>query len=190
MRELCAAQCCRWLCFWILMQRRCHHCGKRHSVAPTAWASGSSHIFAQCKQQTADTSVHIYLRVCGCMCRSVNMNRQRAAIVSPMVSLRLTQAGGGLVWNVIYLQRASPSASACCVKTKIFIESPTLLRYLLTTSSSHCLVAVVLMRCFFSFLSSYLTSAGCNLTSDRSAIVPVLVFQVIFSSVFSALFDW
>lgn len=77
------------------MQRRCHHCGKRHSVAPTAWASGSSHIFAQCKQQTADTSVHIYLRVCGCMCRSVNMNRQRAAIVSPMVSLRLTQAGGG-----------------------------------------------------------------------------------------------
>lgn len=98
--------------------------------------------------------------------------------------------GGGLVWNVIYLQRASPSASACCVKTKIFIESPTLLRYLLTTSSSHCLVAVVLMRCFFSFLSSYLTSAGCNLSSDRSAIVPVLVFQVIFSSVFYALFDW
>ncbi len=46
-----------------------------------------------------------------------------------------------LVWNVIYLRHASP----CALKTKIFIELPTTLHHLLTTSSTHCLVAVLLM---------------------------------------------
>lgn len=71
-----------------------------------------------------------------------------------------------LVWIVIYLRHASP----CALKTKIFIELPTTLHYLLTTSSAHCLVAVLLMwlktssrlrhpPCFpFDFLSFFVCS--------------------------------
>lgn len=46
-----------------------------------------------------------------------------------------------MVWNVIYLHHASP----CALKTKIFIELPTTLHYLMTTGSTHCLVVVLLM---------------------------------------------
>lgn len=173
---------------WFLRKRRCHLCGTRHSVTPMVWACGWLHIFAQRKQQTADMRVCIYLRVCiYCI---VDTNWQRPTIVPPMVYLHLTQAGA---WCEIYLHSASP----CALKTKIFIELPTTLHYLLATSSTHFLVAVLSMclktssvwhRPRFPF--------GFFLISHQLPAVSVwyfchcfcvLIFQVIFSSAFSTL---
>lgn len=90
--QYCAAvQCCSWMFIWFLRKRGCHLCGTRHSVTPMVWGCRWLHIFAQCKQQTADMRVCIYLRVC--MYYIVDANWQRPAIVPPMVYLHLTQAG-------------------------------------------------------------------------------------------------
>lgn len=121
-----------WLLLWFLRKSRCHLGGTRQlSVTPVVWACGWLHIFTQCKQQTADMRVWMYLRVC--IYCSVDTNWQRPAIVQPAAYLHLTRAWS-LVWNVIYLRHASPSA----LKTKIFIEWPTTLYYLLTASTAHC----------------------------------------------------
>lgn len=97
-------QCCIWMWIWFSRKRRCHRCGTRHSVTPMVWACGWLHIFAQCKQQTADMRVRIYLRVC--MYCIVDTNWQRPAIVPPMVYLHRTQAGAWCeVWFICAMLR-------------------------------------------------------------------------------------
>lgn len=94
-----------------------------------------------------------------------------------------------LVWNVIYLCHASP----CALKTKIFIELPTILHYLMTTHSTHCLVVVLLMWLktssltqAFPLVSSLLSSHLLLAVSVRQVFhcFSVFMFQVIFSSEF------
>lgn len=93
-----------------------------------------------CSVQTAD-SWYACAYLFACVYCIVDADWQRPTIVPPMSCSHWSAAAASLVWNVIYLRHASP----CAAKTKLFIELPTTLHYLLTTSSAHCLVAVSLM---------------------------------------------
>lgn len=124
-----------WMSIWFLRKRRCQCRGTRHSVSPMVWVCEWLNIFAQWKQQRADVRVCIYLRVCvyvrHCGCKLTKASNCAAH------GLLASDPSWSLVWNVIYLCHA--------LETKIFIELPTTLHYLLTTSSTHCFVAVLLM---------------------------------------------
>lgn len=151
------------------------------------WVCGWLHIFAQCKQQTADMLVHIYLRVC--MYCIVDTNWHRPAIVPPMVYLHLTQAGAWCeMWFICAMLR--PVLWRQRFYYEIYWAAHN--TALLTTSSTHCFVAVLLMWLktpslwhpqsfpfgFIHISSHYRYICHCFC---------VIMFQVIFSSAFSTL---
>lgn len=140
-----------------LRRYSCHFCGTRHSVAPRVWTCGWLHIFAQCKQQTADVCVSFV-----CVCITLWVQTDKASDCAAHGFLASTP-NWSLVWNVIYLLHPSP----CALNTKLFIELPTTLHYLLTTSSTHCLVAELLMWRTQRILST-VTLSQCPLESPSS----------------------
>lgn len=83
------------------------------------------------------TCVCVYICVCVCIALWIQTDKGQQ-LCRPWFTCICPK----LVWNVIYLHHASP----CALKTKIFIELPTTLHYLLTTSSTHCLVAVLIIQ--------------------------------------------
>lgn len=58
---------------WVLRKHRCHFCGTRH-ITPIVWACGWLHIFAWCRQQTADS---VYGSICVCVCIALWMQADK-----------------------------------------------------------------------------------------------------------------
>lgn len=163
-----------WLLIWFLRKRRCHLGGTRQlSATLMVWACGWLHIFTQCKQQTADMRVWMYLRVC--IYCGVDTNWQRPAIVQSAAYLHLTRAGAWcemwficdmlrpVLWtqryllsypqhSVIYWPPALPTAVA---ELLMWLQTSSLWhpsRFPLCFSlSSHLLPAVAVIQTFHCF---------------------------------------
>lgn len=124
-----------WMSIWLFRKRRCHLRGTRLGVTHMVWACGLLHILLP--SVDGKQLICVCVSICVCVCVALWIKLTKASNCAAH-GLLASDPSWSLVWNVIYLGHASP----CALKTKIFVELPTELHYLLTTNSTYYLLAL------------------------------------------------